>query len=177
MTKTAFNTDKTSAPNAAAHAVIDLGWAEWLALPQLDIPYMAAKVDTGAKTSCIHAFAVEPFDKDGTTWLNIGIHPIQNNNEVEIWRQLPASEQRIVRDSGGHEESRWEIKTEIAIGGQSWNSDITLTSRDSMQFRMLLGRSAMAGNARVLPGKKFLLGNPSEAKLNQATQYWLAEKT
>jgi hypothetical protein len=156
--------------------ILDLGWAEWLSLPCLDLPYIAAKVDTGAKTSCIHAFAVEPFEKDGETWLNIGIHPVRGNSTLEVWRQLPATGQRTVRDSGGHEETRWAIQSEIGIGGQSWMADITLTSRDSMQYRMLLGRTAMAGKVRVLPGEQFLLGSPNKEELKQAERAWDAEK-
>ena len=155
--------------------MIDLGWCEWLSLPELDIPMIAAKIDTGARTSCIHAFSVEPFQRDGHTWLRIGIHPLPDNDDVEIWRELPAVDQRTVRDSGGHEEQRWVVRSSIGIGDQQWPADITLTNRDAMQFRMLLGRSAMGKAVRVNPGRKYLLGKPTEAELAEQQRVWQSE--
>ena len=81
-----------------------LGWREWLAFPELGIARIKAKVDTGARTSCLHAFCVEPFEKDGLEWVRIGVHPVQGNTEKEIWSEAPVKDQRTIRDSGGHEE-------------------------------------------------------------------------
>ncbi len=130
---------------------ITVGWREWLALPELGIDKIKAKVDTGARTSCIHAFRVEEFIQDEQVWVRFWVHPIQDDNNTEIQCQAKVIDQRTVTDSGGHQEQRYVIQTQLLIGGQQWPIEATLTNRDTMKFRMLLGRTAMAGRIVVDP--------------------------
>ena len=139
---------------------IILGWREWVHLPDLGLPWIKAKVDTGAKTSCLHAFSLETFLKDGDDWVRFGIHPHQNETATEIYCEAKIIDQRVVSDSGGHKENRLVISSDIVIGEKQWPIEITLTNRDSMQFRMLLGRTAMQNLVVVKPDKSYLLGKP-----------------
>ena len=130
---------------------ITVGWREWLGLPELGIDKIKAKVDTGARTSCIHAFRVEEFTQEEQVWVRFWVHPIQDDNNTEIQCQAKVIDQRTVTDSGGHQEQRYVIQTQLLIGGQQWPIEATLTNRDTMKFRMLLGRTAMAGRIVVDP--------------------------
>ena len=140
--------------------LLTIGWREWIQLPELGLPWIKAKIDTGARTSCLHAFNVEPFTKDGKAWVRFGIHPHQDDTETEIYCEAEVNDSRIVTDSGGHKEERYVILTTIALANKSWPIEITLTNRDSMLFRFLLGRTAMEQVVIVNPGKSFLLGEP-----------------
>ncbi|AIW14901.1 ATP-dependent zinc protease [Vibrio tubiashii] len=134
-----------------------VGWRETLSLPSLGIEKINAKIDTGAKTSCLHAFKVESFKKDEAQWVRFWIHPIQHNTDVEIMCESEVIDERIVRDSGGHEESRYVISSDLSIGGETWPIEITLTNRENMAFRMLLGRTAMHNRIVVDPVESFLV--------------------
>lgn len=138
-----------------------IGWREWLSLPDICLPAIKAKVDTGAKTSALHAFEVDPFWKKGVEMVRFKIHPLQKNTDIVITCQAPVFDQRMVSDSGGHREMRYVIRSTIVIGGVRIDGEITLTDRDTMQFRMLLGRSAMAGVFTVDPGASYLMGRKS----------------
>ncbi len=141
--------------------LITVGWREWVSLPELGLPLIKAKIDTGAKTSCLHAFSVEPFKKDEKEWVRFGIHPHQGNSKTEVYCEAEVIDQRLISDSGGHKEKRYVISTDVVLANQCWPVEITLTNRDTMRFRMLLGRTAMQQRLIVHPDASFLLGKPT----------------
>ncbi|WP_445475385.1 ATP-dependent zinc protease family protein [Methanococcoides methylutens] len=133
-----------------------LGWREWVALPDLGLHAIKAKVDTGARTSALHAFNVELYKEDGVEMVRFLVHPIQNDQEHQIECIAPLKDRRQVTDSGGHVEMRYVIETDVVIASRRYPIELTLTDRDTMRFRMLLGRSAMENWAVVDPGASFL---------------------
>jgi hypothetical protein len=145
-----------------------IGWREWLAFPELGIPAIKAKVDTGARTSCLHAFFVEPYQDQGANWVRFGIHPLQGNTQEEIVCHAPVKDRRVVRDSGGHEEVRYVIETAIMLGNETTRAEVTLTDRDSMKFRALLGRTAIRGRYVVDSGRSFLRGKRKKRRRHAA---------
>lgn len=136
-----------------------IGWEEWCAFPDLGLPAIKAKVDTGAKTSSIHAYDIKPVTKDGQKYVRFKIHPLQKNKTLEVQCEAPLSDFRSVTSSNGEREKRYVIKTPMKLGNKTIEAEVTLTSRHKMTFRMLLGRDAIAkAKFTVDPVKSFLLG-------------------
>ncbi len=144
---------------------IIVGSEEWCSFPQLRIPTIKARVDSGAKTSSLHAVNITSFKKEGIPWVGFDVHPLQNNGMTTIHCEAPVLDIRKVKSSSGNSEMRFVIKTMLSIANVSWEVEITLTNRDSMGYRMLLGREAMAGKMLVDPEVSFLLGEPSSETL------------
>ena len=139
-----------------------LGWREWVALPDLGIPRLRAKVDTGARTSCLHTFDLDAYDGESGRRVRFCIRPSRKRSDWVIECDAPLLDERIVTDSGGHREMRFVIETGVWIGAHCWPIEMTLTNRDTMRFRMLLGRTAMTGGVCVDPRASFLAGKPRE---------------
>ena len=138
-----------------------LGWREGVALPNLNIDQLKAKVDTGARSSALHAFAIDPYRKNGERWVMFALHPQQRNSDLIIECHAPVKDRRIVTDSGGHKQRRYVIETPIIIGSSVISAEMTLTNRDSMLFRMLLGRTTLNSRFMINPANSYLQGNPT----------------
>lgn len=144
-----------------------VGSEEWCSFSTLNIPAIKARVDSGAKTSALHAVNISAFEKDGEKWVKFDVNPLQNNGKTIIRCEAKMVDKRIVKSSSGSRESRYVIKTTLVLGETSWDIELTLTNRDSMGYRMLLGREAMGGRILVDPEKHFLLGQPTVEKLDE----------
>jgi ribosomal protein S6--L-glutamate ligase len=140
---------------------IIVGSEEWCALPQINIPAIKARVDSGAKTSALHAVNITPYKKNGNPWVSFEVHPLQNDGKTTIHCEAPVFDKRRVKSSSGQSEKRFVIKIAISIAEDTWEIEVTLTNRDSMGYRMLLGRQAMSGKMLVDPEASLLLGELS----------------
>ncbi len=144
--------------------LITLGWREWVRLPDLGINAIKAKVDTGARTSAIHAFELNTFSEGGRERVEFRIHPLQKDDATIVTCTADIVDKRVVTDSGGHKEERIVIATTLDIGPYSWPIEATLTARDTMLFRMLLGRTAIKNRAQVNPARSYLVGKKKKLK-------------
>ena len=133
-----------------------VGWREWVCLPELGIDKIKAKIDTGARTSALHAFSLKPFTQNGKNRITCELHPLQHNALEVIVCTADVIDRREVTDSGGHTEERYVVVTPLTIAGQTWPIEITLTERENMLFRMLLGRSALRKRFIVNPARSFV---------------------
>lgn len=140
-----------------------IGWEEWCALPDIGLPAVRAKIDTGAKTSALHAEDIEVFTRNGQKFVRFNIPPLKRKEELVITCEAPLIEKRNVISSNGEREKRYVISARIELGDKDFISEVTLTSRHKMAFRMLLGRAALK-KAKVVvdPAKSFLLGRPEK---------------
>jgi ribosomal protein S6--L-glutamate ligase len=154
-----------------------VGSEEWCSFPKLGIPTIKVRVDSGAKTSAIHAINIAPFVKNEENWVRFDVNPIQNNVRTVIHCESKLIGKRVVKSSSGFREMRYVIGAELEIGGQHWQVEITLTNRDSMGFRMLLGREAMSGRVLVDPEQKYLLGEPTTENLKEIYKSSVQTKT
>jgi hypothetical protein len=140
------------------------GWREWVGLKALGVEAIKAKLDTGARTSAIHAFDVEAYERDGERRVRFSIHPIQKDDTVSIACDEKLVDIRAVSNPGRRSEKRYIIRTELSLGGESWPIDLSLTDRDEMGFRLLIGRTAMHGRLLVDPERSFRLGKKKRSK-------------
>jgi hypothetical protein len=133
-----------------------VGWREWIGLPDLGVRRIKAKVDTGARSSSLHAFDLELVTQGRTTLVRFKVHPFQDDSQRTIQCEAPLHDQRFVKSSSGHRQMRPVIRPMLSFDGDQWPIDLTLTARDLMGFRMLLGREALRGRFVVDPGRSFL---------------------
>lgn len=150
-----------SAPSKPApHDRPVAGWREWVSLPDLGVPWLKAKLDTGARTSALHAFDLDEFTRDGRDWVGFGVRPWQHDESDASRVELPVHDRRSVRSSSGHTSERIVVSTPVRLAGNLLSAEITLTNRDEMGFRMLIGREALRGRLLVDPGRSYLGGRP-----------------
>ena len=138
--------------------VLTVGWREWVALPGLGLNAIKAKLDTGARTSSLHTFFIEPFDEDGKKMVRFGMHPLQRRKDVELICQAEVLDRRMVTDTGGNRELRYVISVDLSMAGTLWPIEMNLTNREELRFRLLLGRTAMKDRLSVDPGRSYVLG-------------------
>lgn len=132
-----------------------IGWREWVGLPLLNVERIKAKVDSGARTSALHAYDIEIVPRDGRSLVRFKIHPLQRDTQVTVQAEAPLLAQRSVRSSNGRSEMRPVIRTMVKLGAQ-WPMELTLTNRDMMGFRLLLGREAIRGRFLIDPSRSYL---------------------
>ncbi len=141
-----------------------LGWREWVALPEWGVTPIKAKIDTGARTSALHAFMIDPYKKGKQAWVMFAVHPIQKQTDVVIECHAAVKDRRLVSDSGGHKQRRYVLETDLVIGGRAIKSEITLTNRDTMVFRMLVGRTALTDRYLIAADASYLQGYPTHPR-------------
>jgi len=149
-----------------------IGWREWVSLPDLGIDLIKAKIDTGARTSALHAFRVKPYSDKGAPKIRFSVHPVQKKIHEVVECTADIVDRRWISDSGGHKEKRYVIVTPIMLGDKKWDVEFTLTNRDTMKFRLLLGRTALSGHYLVDSSASFLvskqLGKKTHLKASTA---------
>lgn len=133
-----------------------IGWREWLSLPELGVPNIKVKVDTGARSSAIHALNIEQFEAHGVQKVRFQVAPVQSDDERLIMVETTLLEERAITDSGGHQQVRPVIVTSVCLGELQWPIELTLTNRDVMGFRMLLGRHALKERFLVNPSQSYI---------------------
>ncbi|MHC5010198.1 MAG: ATP-dependent zinc protease family protein [Planctomycetota bacterium] len=153
-----------SPPSGSSPDRITIGWREWIALPDLGIPQIKAKIDTGARSSSLHAFGVERFRRGEREFVRFHVHPIQRDASQTITAEAELLEMRKVKSSGGHVSQRPVILTTIEILGERRHVEVTLAARTTMGFRMLLGRQALRGKYVVDPGRSYRGGRPKRKR-------------
>lgn len=145
-------------PKSQLRKKILIGWREWVEFPELGIDRIKAKIDTGARTSTLHAFDINPFETVAGKWkVKFQVHPIQRNNNYVLHCEADMLDRRNVKNSGGDVELRYIIKTILYMGVTAWPIELTLTNRDAMGFRLLLGRTALNKRFLINPNKSFLI--------------------
>ncbi len=135
-----------------------IGWREWCALPQLGIPAIKVKIDTGARTSAMHAFNIQSQMKKGRDFVSFSVFPIQADKNIMVNCEAPVVDKRVVTSSTGHRELRFIILTQITLGQQTREIELSLSNRDPLKFRMLLGREALKNLAVIDATRSFCQG-------------------
>ena len=146
-------------PKAAPETI---GWREWASLPDLGVKRVKAKIDSGAKTSALHAFKIRTAERDGALWVEFAIHPIQRQARPEIACAAEVIARRRIKSSNGAVEERFIIRTKLKLGARSYPIELSLANRDSMGFRLLLGRDALKNGFVIAPSRSYRLGEPKK---------------
>lgn len=139
------------------------GWREWVGLPGLGVPWIKAKLDTGARTSALHAFDLEEVTRDGETWVRYSVHPWQRSDEDAVVAQSRVLDRREIRSSSGHVDERYVVAMDLTLAGRTVTAEVSLSSRDEMGFRMLVGREALRQGFLVDASRSYLGGRPRRA--------------
>lgn len=134
-----------------------IGWQEWLCLPTLKLLAVKAKIDTGAKTSSLHAFNIESYRAGGREYVRFLVHPLQGDRKIKVRCVAPVVDKRIVMSSNAQAEERFVIKSDLVLGTKRWKIELTLSDRDPLRFRMLLGREALKKGILIDPTKRLCL--------------------
>jgi hypothetical protein len=145
------------------HSTSTTGWREWVSLPGLGVPWIKAKLDTGARTSALHAFDLHEVDRDGQTWVRFSIHPWQGSGEDAVTVDCPVHDRRVVRSSSGQTEDRVVVLMDVELVGRKVTAEVTLSRRDEMGFRMLVGREVLRQGFVVDSGRSYVGGRPALA--------------
>ena len=146
---------------------IVVGAEEWVGIRDLKIPFINARIDSGAKTSSLHAVNIKSLLRNGETWVEFDVFPIQNDGKRKVKCTARVIDRRVVKSSSGTREQRFVIRTPLTIQNQTWDIEVTLTNRHAMGYRMLLGREAMSGRLIVDPAQQFALGKLSEEQIDE----------
>ena len=139
------------------------GWREWVSLPEIGVPWIKAKIDTGAQTSALHADDISEFERDGVAWVRFTVHPWQVGTENAVTVERPIHDRRTVRSSSGHTQDRLVVLMQLELVGRGITVEVTLTDRDEMVFRMLIGREALQQGFVVDSGASYAGGRPPRA--------------
>lgn len=139
------------------------GWREWVGLPEIGVSWLKAKIDTGAQTSALHTTGVEEFVRDGEDWVRFAVHPWQDSELDEVVVERRVHDRRSIRSSSGHSEDRLVVLMDVRLCGRTIPAEVTLTSRDEMVFRMLIGRQALRQGYVVDSAASYLGGKPGAA--------------
>ena len=142
--------------NEPTHSSTLAGWREWVQLPEIGVPWIKAKLDTGAQTSSIHAHDTEVFQRDGADWVRFRVRPWQRSSDDEVTVECPLHDRRRVRSSSGHVEERFVVRMRVVLVGREVEVEVTLSNRDQMGFRMLIGREALQQGFDVTSSRSFL---------------------
>ncbi|MFT4232933.1 MAG: ATP-dependent zinc protease [Leucobacter sp.] len=142
------------------HSSTPTGWREWVSLHGIGVPWIKAKIDTGAQTSALHATDIAEFERDGASWVRFTVQPWQLTDDDAVTVELPVHDRRTVRSSSGHAQERPVVLVEIGIAGRTIEAEVTLTDREEMVFRMLIGREALRRGFVVDSAESFMGGRP-----------------
>lgn len=137
-----------------------MGWREWVSLPGVGVEWIKAKLDTGARSSAIHAFDLQEFQRDGVLWVRFSVHPWQRSDDDAVVCELPVHDRRTVRSSSGHAEDRYAVLMDVRLLDRTVTSEMTLSRRDQMGFRMLVGRESLRQGFMVDPARSYVGGRP-----------------
>ena len=142
---------------------LEVGWREFVALPDLGIPSLRAKVDTGARTSALHAVALEVYEKDGAPWVSFQV-PLPGKPRRKRCA-APLLDERWIKNTGGEAEQRYIVRTTLVLGKRHWHIEVSLANREKMEFDLILGRTAIRRHRLLVdPGKSYLNGPPAALK-------------